>query len=164
MQDIGGKAIYSEVIEIVEPSHTALVVWDVQNLLVDSIFNKEEFMRNINFLIESARKSRISIFYSAIEMLPTKYESSARLYTYNKLMTKMQRSIPEKRDLSFAIKRVEDEMVITKHTTSIFIGTDFERIIRNAGITTVVFTGIATELGVESSARDALNGSVNLRL
>jgi nicotinamidase-related amidase len=29
--------------------------------------------------------------------------------------------------------------------------------IRNAGITTIIFTGIATELGVESSARDALN-------
>jgi nicotinamidase-related amidase len=29
--------------------------------------------------------------------------------------------------------------------------------IRNAGITIVIFTGIATELVVESSARDALN-------
>ena len=47
--------------------------------------------------------------------------------------------------------------MITKHTASIFIGTDFERMVRNAGITTIVFTGIATELGVESSARDALN-------
>ena len=48
-------------------------------------------------------------------------------------------------------------MVITKHTASIFIGTDFERMIRNAWITTIIFSGIATELGVESSARDALN-------
>jgi nicotinamidase-related amidase len=40
---------------------------------------------------------------------------------------------------------------------SIFIGTDFDRMVRNAGITTIVFTGISTELGVESSARDALN-------
>jgi hypothetical protein len=29
--------------------------------------------------------------------------------------------------------------------------------IRNAGIVTVVFTGIATECGIESSARDAFN-------
>jgi nicotinamidase-related amidase len=29
--------------------------------------------------------------------------------------------------------------------------------VRNAGIATMIFTGIATELGVESSARDALN-------
>jgi nicotinamidase-related amidase len=104
------------------------------------------------------QENQRSIFFTTIEILPLKYESSARLYTYNKLMTKMQRSMPaEKRDLSLAINRMEDEMVITKHTTSIFIGTDFERIIRNAEITTIVFTGIATELGVESSARDALN-------
>src|SRR3954469_25133466 len=65
----------------------------------------------------------------------------------------------EKRDLSLAINRKEEEeeMVITKHTASIFIGTDFERMIRNAGITTIIFSGIATELGIESSARDALN-------
>ena len=68
-----------------------------------------------------------------------------------------QRSMSEKRDQSLAINRKEEEMVITKHTASIFIGTDFERMIRNAGITTIIFSGIATELGVESSARDALN-------
>ncbi|HET7336913.1 MAG TPA: hypothetical protein VFJ23_03365 [Candidatus Nitrosotalea sp.] len=33
-------------------------------------------------------------------------------------------------------------MLITKHISSIFIGTDFERLARNAGITTTVFTGI----------------------
>ena len=68
MQDIDGKTVYFTVNEIVEPSHTALVVWDVQKMLIDSIFNKEEFMKNINLLIESARKSKISIFYTAIEM------------------------------------------------------------------------------------------------
>jgi nicotinamidase-related amidase len=160
MQDIDGKTIYSAVEEIVEPSHTALVVWDVQNLLVDFIFNKEEFIRNINFLINSARKIKIPIFYTSVEILPTKYESSARLYTYTKLFASHQKSMPlppEKRDLSLAIKKEQDEILITKHTASIFIGTDFERMIRNAGITTIIFSGISTELGVESSARDALN-------
>ena len=48
-------------------------------------------------------------------------------------------------------------MVIIKGTASIFIDTGFERMLRNAGIITVVFTGITTEGGVESSARDAFN-------
>ena len=159
MQDIDGKTIYSTVEEMVEPSHTALVVWDVQKLLVDFIFNKEEFMKNINLLIKSARISNIPIFYTAIEMLSPKFESSSRLYTYTKIFGNLQRSMPppEKRDLSLAIEKAEEEILITKHTASIFIGTDFERMIRNAGITTVIFTGIATEFGVESSARDALN-------
>ena len=93
-------------------------------------------------------------------MLPLKYESSARLYTYTKLFASQQRFMqppPEKRDLSLAINRNENEVMITKHTASIFIGTDFERTIRNAGITTIIFSGISTELGIESSARDALN-------
>jgi isochorismate hydrolase len=59
--------------------------------------------------------------------------------------------------MDFAIKLKHDEIVINKHTASIFIDTGFERMLRNAGITTVVFTGIATEFGVESSARDAFN-------
>src|SRR3954453_18709447 len=77
------------------------------------------------------------------------------------MQQQQQRSLSEKRDLSIAVNRKEEEeeeeMVITKHTASIFIGTDFERMIRNAGITTIIFSGIATELGIESSARDALN-------
>ena len=62
-----------------------------------------------------------------------------------------ERSMSEKRDLSLATNRneeeeqeEEEEMVITKHTASIFIGTDFERMIRNTGITTIIFSCIAT--------------------
>lgn len=125
-------------------------------------------MRNITLLIESARRTtKMPIFYTAIEMLALKYESSAWLYTYNKLFARMQqqqqRSMSEKRDLSLAINRneeEEEEMVITKHTASIFIGTYFERMIRNTWITTIIFSGIATERGVESSARrDLLHNS-----
>ncbi|MGN6708761.1 MAG: isochorismatase family cysteine hydrolase [Candidatus Nitrosocosmicus sp.] len=102
---------------------------------------------------------QILVFFSFIEILPPRFESSSRLYTYNKMFDKMQqqRSIPEKRDLSLAINSEDNEILITKHTMSIFIGTDFERMVRNAGITTIVFTGISTELGVELSARNALN-------
>jgi len=34
MQDIDGKTIYSTIQEIVDPAHTALVVWDVQKMLL----------------------------------------------------------------------------------------------------------------------------------
>jgi isochorismate hydrolase len=60
-------------------------------------------------------------------------------------------------DMDFAIKPKQEEIVINKHTASIFIDTGFEPMLRNAGIITVVFTGIATECGIESCARDAFN-------
>jgi tyrosyl-tRNA synthetase len=43
MKNIGNKIIYNNTQEILDPSHTALVVWDVQNTSVKRIFNKEEF-------------------------------------------------------------------------------------------------------------------------
>jgi nicotinamidase-related amidase len=38
-----------------------------------------------------------------------------------------------------------------------FYRDNFENMMRNRGITTLIFTGIATELGIESSARDVSN-------
>lgn len=55
------------------------------------------------------------------------------------------------------MKPVEGDVVLPKPTASIFIGTNFENMMRSRGITTLIFTGIATEIGIESSARDAAN-------
>jgi nicotinamidase-related amidase len=100
MQKIGReKAVYNSIEEVLNPSHTALVLWDALHAFTKMIFNLEEFSRNLNSVVEAARKTNISIF----------------------------------------------------------IDIGFERMLRNAGIITVVFTGIATEFGIESSAKDAFN-------
>jgi hypothetical protein len=70
----------------------------------------QQFMRNITLLIEFARRiTKIPIFYTAIEMLDLKYDSSSWLYTYNKLFAIMQqqqqRSLNEKGNQSLAINR-----------------------------------------------------------
>jgi nicotinamidase-related amidase len=60
---------------------------------------------------------------------------------------------PTEEDIAFAMKPLQQsEIVIDKHAASIFIDTSFEYMLRNAGIITVVFTGIATEFGIGSSA------------
>ena len=62
-----------------------------------------------------------------------------------------EREIPE------AVKPAKGDLLLDKATASIFIGTNFENMMRNRHITTLIFTGIATEAGIESSARDASN-------
>jgi nicotinamidase-related amidase len=158
MQKIGdNKIVYNTIEEIVDASHTALVVWDVQQGTTKLIFNKEEFSRNLNSVVELARKSNIPIFFTPIQMLPKRFESAAIIYTLGKLgFDRLFEQFTDE-DMHFAVKPQEGELVINKHTGSIFIDTGFERLLRNAGIITVVFTGIATEGGVESSARDAFN-------
>lgn len=134
----------------------ALLVWDVQNVLVQNIFNTETFLSNLNKVITSARQKNIPIFYSKITPLPDLFQSPVRKFLQKKMSFQLQ-PIPNGFDLT--IDPLKHETVILKNTASIFVGTNFELMLRNAGITTIVFTGIATEIGVESSARDALNRS-----
>ena len=157
MQKIGDKIVYNTIEEILDPSHTALVAWDVQCALTKMIFNKEEFSSNLNSIVELARKSNIPIFFTSIQMLSKRFESSAIIYTLGKLGFDRLFEQFTTEDMDYIIKPKQDEIVINKHTASIFIDTDFERMLRSAGIITIVFTGIATEFGVESSARDAFN-------
>ncbi|MGC8676123.1 MAG: isochorismatase family cysteine hydrolase [Candidatus Micrarchaeia archaeon] len=147
------RKVYAELGEIVAPEHTALVVWDVQNMLVSRVFNKEEFMQNTSKLIEAARKNGVPIFFTKITPLPQRFESKARLAT----MRNWGQLDSDPSAFELAIKPDAEEVVINKNTASLFIGTNFELMARNAGIETIVFAGIATEIGIESSAREALN-------
>jgi hypothetical protein len=54
MQRGNNKLFYTPTEEILDPSHTVLVILDVQNLLVDRIFNKQEFMNNLVSTMELA--------------------------------------------------------------------------------------------------------------
>jgi len=165
MKALVKPVIYKNLQEMVDPEHTALVVWDVQNALVNSIFNKEEFLQNLKLLIESARSKSIPIIYTKITPLPRHYESPWRIFMQmkrygvsdpEKLPPFMQLGSPESK-IHSEVSPIDNDVVLNKHTASIFIGTHFEYIMRNRGINTILFTGISTEFGVDSSARDSAN-------
>jgi nicotinamidase-related amidase len=156
--------VYESISEIVEPSHSCLVVWDVQNGLADRIFNKEEFMSNLKNFIEKLR-GRMPVVYTLITPMHRDFTSSWSYFSMmrrfgvddiNKLPSFMavgskEREIPE------MVQPDHTDIILEKSTASIFVGTNFEYMMRNRNITTIIFTGIATEMGIESSARDASN-------
>jgi nicotinamidase-related amidase len=164
MKNTHGIAIYENLREIVDPSHSCLVVWDVQTGLTDRIFNKEEFLSSLKQLVEALR-GRMPVFYTLITPLPKNFASSWYLYSMmrrfnvddaNKLPTFMSPGSEESM-VPGSIEPEEGDFVLKKSFASIFLGTNFEFMLRNKAITTIIFTGIATEMGVESSARDASN-------
>lgn len=127
----------------------ALIVWDVQEALVSSIFNREEFLSNVTKVIKRSRELNIPIFYSKITPLPERFESPLRRAAgFGKF---------EPGDIVREVYPEKSDIVISKNTASFFIGTNFELMVRNAGINTLYFTGIATEMGVETSARHGQN-------
>ncbi|MEM0160883.1 MAG: isochorismatase family cysteine hydrolase [Thermoplasmata archaeon] len=149
------KENYETLKDVIDPKHTALVVWDVQKMLVSHIFNHTDFLKNLNDLISVARAKKIPIFFTKITPLPPNFESPARKYMLRKMGSSFGNMPKEMFDLE--IEPLKEEIVLLKNTASIFIGTNFDLMLRNAGIETIIFTGIATEIGVESSAREAIN-------
>jgi ureidoacrylate peracid hydrolase len=49
-----------------------------------------------------------------------------------------------------------DDRVVQKHRYNAFHGTDLDMILRAKGITHLIFTGVATNVCVETTARDAV--------
>ncbi|ARK58260.1 hydrolase [Burkholderia pseudomallei] len=54
------------------------------------------------------------------------------------------------------------DVVVTKHQWGAFTGTDLDVQLRRRGITDIVLTGIATNIGVESTAREAYENNYNV--
>lgn len=134
---------------LIKREKTALVVWDIQEALVNAIFNKDEFLKNVRKRPVRSRESKVPIFYTKIASQPEEFESPLRMgYGYGRFQ-------PD--DIPKEVYPEKDEIVLVKNTASIFIETNFELIERNAGIDVPFFTGIATEMGVETSVRHAQN-------
>jgi nicotinamidase-related amidase len=164
MVQAGGITIYETLSEIASPGHSCLVVWDVQNGLVDRIFNREAFLTSLKGLIEVLR-GKMPVVYTLITPPPREFQSSWYLYNMmRRYNVKEADKLPHfmapgsrEREVPEAVKPGKSDILLEKATASIFIGTNFENMMRNRGITTLIFTGIATEAGIESSARDASN-------
>jgi nicotinamidase-related amidase len=141
--------MYQSIQGLIKRERSALIVWDVQEALVSAIFNREEFLSNVTKIIKKSREINIPIFYSKITPLPERFESPLRRAAgFGKF---------EPGDIVKEVYPEKSDIVINKNTASFFIGTNFELMLRNAGINVLYFTGIATEMGVETSARHGQN-------
>ncbi|NON62709.1 cysteine hydrolase, partial [Acidianus sp. DSM 29099] len=63
-----------ELKKLVKKNNSVLVVWDVHEALVSSIFNKDEFLSSLKELISEARSLNIPIVYTKITPYPEKFQ------------------------------------------------------------------------------------------
>ena len=163
MKTLGKLNIFENLREMANPEHTALVICDCQNGVIKNIFNQEEFLVNLKMLLTAARRQTIPVIYTKIIPLPTGYQSSWGIYQGmkrfkvndpSKIPVYIKPGSPEA-EIHAELAPAEDEVVLNKHTANIFFGTNFEQLMRFHGVQTILFTGIATEYGIEHSAREA---------
>ncbi|MGX4736009.1 isochorismatase family protein [Kitasatospora sp. CB02891] len=73
-------------------------------------------------------------------------------------------SYPEGWDAPIPELHEPSDLVVTKHNWGAFHGTDLDVQLRRRGVTQIVLTGVATSIGVESTARAAFEHGYHVTL
>jgi nicotinamidase-related amidase len=174
--EIEGKQVFTELEELVDPRHTALLVVDMQRdfcvpgwafdrLGVD-ISMYPAMIPRLARLIEGARAAGVPLVYVQMTVLPNRASESPAQIRFN-----LRLHLPshgELEPLQYAADDSEGQgfvdelaaqpgdLVVKKYRSSGFWGTNLDMLLRSNGIKSIVMTGCTTEGCVESTARDAL--------
>ena len=71
---------------------------------------------------------------------------------------------PDWTDLAPELGSAPDDILVTKHTWGAFHGTALDMMLRRRGVTQVALAGVATSIGVESTARAAYEHGYHVAL
>jgi len=160
----------------IDLKRTAVLVIDMQNAFVSKggMFDLWGFdtsaiphvIEPIKKIINAARAKQIKVIYLAHVLSPDVREVGPfSAFWHNKVLTSY-RETPQMRDslllrgtwgaeIIDELKPREDEILIEKRRFSGFVGTDLDMMLRTYDIRYLVFTGVATNICVESTLRDA---------
>jgi nicotinamidase-related amidase len=159
------RKIPNQLGEIVAPSQTVLLVWDMQNDQGGGAFNKTALVQNAPPLIEAVAKAGIKTIYTRQTPYLWKDESPAwiRRFMKEQKVDHPSKLKPRRLHGSFGwqimdpFKPREEDIVIDKRRPTMFIGNEFETVLANRGATTIVMIGCTTDGGVEATVRDGFH-------
>lgn len=155
MYELSGKRIPSTLAEIVEPRRTALLLWDMEYAIAPKAFNYSEIAAKLKDLAAHARRAGITVFYSV--QVPFDVAKEEAPVWVRVRMKRANLADPRGREIVAELKPEPSDIVFQKRRPDAFIGTDFDMVLRSRGIGTIVIGGVATEGGVEGTARTARN-------
>jgi nicotinamidase-related amidase len=173
---VEGKPVFSEIHELVDPVHTALILVDLQRDFADAegafgqmgvdLSAYGPLCENLSSLLESARRAGVLVVHIQMTTLANRRSDSPAQIRFNMRMHRDFRH--DGPPLRYTVEGTwghefidgfgpqPGEVVVRKARSSAFWGTNLDQILRSNGIKSVVVTGLTTEGCVESTARDAL--------
>jgi len=159
-----GKQIPQTLPELVKPSHTALLVVDIQNefCVKDGRIIFPEILSRLKDLVGVARQCDVMVLHMQ-DTIDYRHDSAPRIRNYMRTHNvDNPHKLPIRAvDGTWGHKFVDGfgpvghEPIIKKYTSSAFKGTSLDMFLRNAGIKTTVIAGVVTHGCVWSTARDA---------
>ncbi len=148
----------------VNPEHAAVLVIDIQNdfchedgylrkLGLDISATQSMVPRLVQFLDE-ARKANVKIIFVQ-GIYNNRYLSGPFVEKDRKHGLNNERCLEGSWGADFyKVTPLATELVIRKHRYSAFVRTELDQILQEAGIKTLILTGVTTNVCVESTARD----------
>ncbi len=157
----------------IDPAHAALLIIDMQNYCsrpdggeykamtaaareerYGSFFRRLEasVIPNLQRLQSACRAARIEVIYTVIESLTR--DGRDRSLDYKISGLDVPRGSWDAQVLD-AIAPGEDEIVLPKTSSSVFISTNIDYVLRNLGVRSLMIAGGLTDQCVDSAVRDA---------
>ena len=176
MIEVEGKAVLTELHELVDPAHTALVVVDMQHDFVsrDGAFAQlgidvsayADLRPRLASLLASARRAGVLVIHLQNTALAGRRSDSPAQIRFNMRMHAQSRrggpalryTIPGTPGHAFVpdLAPEPEDLIVAKYRSSGFWGTQLDLLLRSNAIRSVVVVGCTTEGCVDSTARDAL--------
>jgi biuret amidohydrolase len=163
MKQIRGLSVPQTLDDVCDPSRLALLVYDMQVGIVSQLKGCEGVLARTSRVLEAARAAGLRIVYTRHMSLPKELMGA---FQYRMAMAWQRLDDPAKvepwflRDSpGFAIVPElaprPSEAIFDKLAMSAFEGTPLEMALRDCGVIAVAIVGIATEIGIEPTARHA---------
>ena len=149
--------------EMVDPRSAALVMWDFQIGLGGNATNLDEIVPAALQLLEAADEASVPVFWSRHTVPPYSQCSPGSLYRMMKkqgvsspaeLEPFMHEDTPNRAFLPQIQPRAHDS-IVNKSTPSFFVGTPLHLRLSSLQVSTLVFAGVATDIGIDLSAKHA---------
>jgi nicotinamidase-related amidase len=161
MKDIFGLSIPQTLEEVCDPQRLALLVYDMQVGILGQIANPDKVTRQVFKVLTAARDARVRVFFSRHLSLPKELMGMSQ---FRMAMAWQRTDSPEQVNPWFLrdatgfqiipeLSPLPTEGVFDKLTMSAFEGTWLDFALRDCGINAFIIVGVATEIGIEPTAR-----------
>jgi len=153
----------------IDPTHAALLIVDVQNYcahpdgtglseldaqqrrhLIGRL--RETVLPNLQRLQSACRRAHVEVVYAAVENMTRDGRDRSLDYKISGI------DVPPgswDAQLLTDIAPADDEMIFRKTSSSVFISTNIDYVLRNLAVRSLIIAGMLTDQCVESAVRDA---------
>ena len=161
MKRVYGLSIPETLEEVCDPRRVALLVYDMQVGILSQLKNGDQVTQQVLKVLTAARNAGARVFFSRHLSLPKELMG---MFQFRMAMAWQRVDSPEKvtpwflRDapgfqIAPELKPRPTEGIFDKLTMSAFEGTWFDFALRDCGINAFIIVGVATEIGIEPTAR-----------